>query len=265
MLIVQRPFTGAVHCGQVRNNAVRALLPPAAPPPPESLLVCLDQDCIPDRRFLESHERRFDIRRSGTRVPGRSHPRTDRIDHRGGIRSGRFGGAAHPGADRRSPQAPPPSRASVVGCSGSASPRRTNRRSSGPTSRSRSARTSRSTGSTRPTAATGRKTTTSCATALRDRLPPVDRRARSDGVPPVPRDPRPDGLARRAERPQIPFHRAGPLRDSGWTRRPIVRASRISRCTKPARGRQDHPMPTRRRSTRRTSRFSATAGEDGGA
>jgi hypothetical protein len=57
VLLVSRPFTGAAHCGQVRNNAVRGVLSMQPRPPETALLVCLDQDCVPAPDFLASHER----------------------------------------------------------------------------------------------------------------------------------------------------------------------------------------------------------------
>lgn len=56
--LVRRPFTGAGHLAQVRNNAVRALLAdPPHPPDPSTRLVFLDGDCCPSAEAFNAHER----------------------------------------------------------------------------------------------------------------------------------------------------------------------------------------------------------------
>lgn len=55
ILLVQRPHTGKARCGQVRNNAVRALMGEFAPPG-DARLVFLDADTVPGRDCLRQHE-----------------------------------------------------------------------------------------------------------------------------------------------------------------------------------------------------------------
>lgn len=56
VLLVQRPHTGKARCGQVRNNAVRALMAHAAPPA-DARLIFLDGDTVPGRECVAAHER----------------------------------------------------------------------------------------------------------------------------------------------------------------------------------------------------------------